>query len=267
MRNAERITGLALFLTMVLTGPVLSQQIGEWGDAPESAIAYPSLAVMGAFPTCQNVGPSAFVYHGPICGAWFGPSCDFEPDGNAGSCPLFAPYDLDECFADGDAGLMFPPAFTIAGGREVPCTGNAGSIGAICLQAMWGVNLDILVQNFMPNATMGYVNVLFDWDQNGAWAGASNCPQGPSPEHVLVDFPVPNGFAGPLSALMPPPFQLGPNNGWVWARFTISETPVGPGWNGAGIFEDGESEDYLLFVDATVPTEETSWGTLKSLYY
>ena len=266
MRNPQTIIGLALTLALALSSPAVAQMMGEWGDAPESAIAYPTLGVMGAFPTCQNTGPAAFVYHGPICGAWFGPSCDLEPEGNAGTCPMFAPHDMDECFADGDAGLLFPPAFTIMGNREVPCTGSAGAVGAICLQAIWGANLDIHVQNLMPGGATGFVNVLFDWDQNGAWGGGSPCPQGTAVEHVLVDFPVPNGFAGPLSALMPPPFQIGPNNGWVWARFSITEQPVGQGWNGSGSFEDGESEDYLLFVDASVPTETTSWGTLKSIY-
>ena len=32
----------------------------------------------------------------------------------------------------------------------------------------------------------------------------------------------------------------------VWMRFTISEVPVGQDWNGEGLFEDGETEDYLL---------------------
>ena len=60
--------------------------------------------VIGRFPTCMNVGPAAFIQHTNF-GAWLGPAFDFEPDGNAGLCPMFAPYDADECFADGDAGL------------------------------------------------------------------------------------------------------------------------------------------------------------------
>jgi hypothetical protein len=100
----------------------------------------------------------------------------------------------------------------------------------------------------MPGGTTGYVNVLMDWDQNGMWGGGSTCPWGFAPEHVLRDFPVPNGFAGPLSILGPPPFLTGPNSGYVWTRFTITEFPVGPGWPGEGMFEDGESEDYLLHI-------------------
>ena len=56
---------------------------------------------------------------------------------------------------------------------------------------------------------------------------------------------VPMGFSGPLSMLGPLPFLVGPNDGFAWSRFTVSETPVPLDWNGAQTFEDGESEDYL----------------------
>jgi hypothetical protein len=224
---------------------------GEYGDAPEGATAYPSLGVMGAFPTCVNCGPAGWVYHGPLGWARFelvpAPGVDFENEGNAGLCPNFAPYDADECFNDGDAGLMFPPAYTIQGGIVVPCTGQTGPLGITCQMAVWGVDVDIWVINNMP--VNGFVNVLMDWDQNGQWAGASQCPGGAAPEHVLVNFLVPIGFAGPLSALGPPAFLIGPSDGYVWSRFTVSEHPVPNDWNGEEWFEDGETEDYLLLVD------------------
>ena len=91
-----------------------------------------------------------------------------------------------------------------------------------------------------------YVNILFDWDQDGKWQGSAQCPDGPVPEHVLVNFPVPAGYSGPLSALRPPNFKIGPLGGYVWARFTISERKVVQGWNGDGVFADGETEDYLI---------------------
>jgi len=261
-RYSLRFAALVL-LAVLAVGPASAQfPHGEWGDAPENALAYPALGVMGMFPTCLN--PAPYVYHGPLCWAFFGPGCDFEPDGNAGAC-FFPPYDLDECFQDGDAGLMFPMPFTIVGNQTVPCLGQATALGAKCLMAQWAVNLDIQVTNNMP--VIGYFNLVIDWDQNGSWGGAPPCPPGvPVPEHCVVDFPVPVGFSGPLSALGPPAFQIGPYSGHVWARFMISEQPVGPNWNGAAIREDGESEDYLLFVDDSVPVEESSWGALKSTY-
>ena len=228
----------------------------DLGDAPEGALAYPAAGTMGQFPTCMNVGPPlTFVSHG-LGWAHFGagPAWDAEPEGNAGLCPLFNPnaYDADECFADGDAGLLLPDAYTIVGpvGAEqvVPCGGPGAALGLPCTLAIWGQNLDIHVVNHMP--VDGFVNVLVDWNQDGIWNGGSSCPPGPAPEHILVDFPVPVGFDGQLSALTPPPFVIGPLPGHVWARFSITERPVGTqDWDGTGVFEDGESEDYLLRIN------------------
>ncbi len=237
----------------------------EFGDAPESALAYPSSGVVGSFPTCMNAPPAGWIQHNNF-GAQFGPSFDFEPDGNAGLCPLFNPntYDQDECFQDGDAGLLFPPSFTITGpvGGEVviPCMGGIGALGSACQAAAWGGNVDIEIHNHMPSATIGWVNVLMDWDQNGMWGGSSSCPTAAAPEHVLVNFPIPNPFDGPLSALMPPGFLIGPNPGYIWTRFSITEAPVQLPWIGEGAFEDGETEDYLLLIDPEPGTElEPKW--------
>ncbi len=232
----------------------------DFGDAPEDAIAYPAPGVLGQFPTCQFTGLAAWVQHTNF-GAFFGSFVDFEPDGNAGACampPCFPPYDLDECFQDGDAGLIFPEPFTLdAGLNVVPCPNSQGTpLGSICQAAAWGANVDIHVTNRMPNGTVGYANLLVDWDQDGDWNDVVFCPTFPGvaiSEHALVDFPVPNGFSGPLSQLTPPNFLIGPNLGHAWARFTITEVPVGPGWTGDGGFEDGESEDYLLAIADTDP--------------
>ncbi len=238
----------------------------DYGDAPEGVVAYPSSGLVGNFPTCMTVGPSLWIQHG-LGWAYFGPApmmplphppgvgWDPDADGNGGFCPIFNPnnYDMDECFMDLDAGLMFPAPYTIQGppGSEVviPCPGGTGSsMGGTCQTMIWGINLDIWITNTRPNIAY-YVNVLMDWDQNGVWHGAASCPSGPSPEHVLVDWPIPPGYFGPLSGLGPPPFQSGPHGGYVWARFSITERTVGQGWDGAGVFEDGETEDYLLRLD------------------
>jgi hypothetical protein len=229
----------------------------DFGDAPEGGIAYPSTGVIGDFPTCITVVPSGWIQHG-LCWAYFGPGSDFEPDGNAGTCPnCFPPYDQDECFNDGDAGLIIPTAFTIQGGAVVPCDSTVPSIplGPICTTAVWGTNVDIFITNNMP--VDGFVNVLMDWDQDGKWGGSSSCATAAAPEHVLVDFPVPMGYSGPLSGLGPPPFLIGPNTGYVWSRFSVTERPVGHDWNGEGNFEDGETEDYLLEV---IDLQELDFG-------
>ncbi|MBA1340547.1 MAG: hypothetical protein C5S40_00175 [ANME-2 cluster archaeon] len=230
----------------------------EYGDAPDSTIAYPSNGVIGNFPTCMNVPASGFVQHMNF-GAILGPAVDFEPEGNGGLCSSFVPYDNDECFNDGDAGLLFPDPYTIQGGVVVLCPNSVGTaLGNTCTQAVWGTNLDIHVQNNMPNQTVGYFNVLFDWNMNGAWGDIAQCPTAAAPEHVVQNFLVPNGFNGPISGIIPPNFLIGPNGGYVWARFTISEAPVAVNWDGQGVFEDGESEDYLIWI--TAPTTDAEYG-------
>ncbi|MFC1852726.1 GEVED domain-containing protein [candidate division CSSED10-310 bacterium] len=239
------------------------QLLRDYGDAPDGAMAYPSMGGMGQFPTCKGNG--LFVEHNNF-GAYFGPTVDFETDGNAGACPSFNPYDQDECFQDGDAGLIWPRAYTISTGVETPCSGSGGMLGNICQTAVWGWSTDIFVHNTMPNHEPyldAYVNVLIDWNQDGVWNGSSTCPSGAVPEHVLVNFVVPAQYIGPLSNLSPPNFTIGPNPGYVWARFSITEAPVPQDWDGAGVFEDGESEDYLLLVGSG--RSEAKWIQLPDL--
>lgn len=247
-------------MAVTLMGLALSAGINaqtyDYGDAPEGALAYPATGVSGAFPTCMNVPISGFVRHGwgPQPWAFFGPMADIETEGNAGLCPAFSPYDADECFADGDAGLIMPTSFTIAGAAVIPCPNVSlpTSLGPACTAAIWGANVDIFVQEVHGMAV--FVNVLFDWNQSGMWSDDSaTCPGiGIVPEHVLINFVVPAGFSGPLSALLPPPFSIGPLPDFVWARFTVTYTPVMLPWDGSGVYEDGESEDYLVLIDPNV---------------
>lgn len=229
--------------------PLLFAQLPkEYGDAPEGALAYPASIAFGQFPTCKFVIPSGYVEHSNL-GTFLGPGFDYDGDGNGGACPGFNPYDFDECKGDGDAGLTIPGAFTIANGLVVPCqSGDIAPLGSICTGAAWGTDIDIWVVNSTIWGEV--VNVIIDWDQNGVWGtGISVCPPNiPVPEHVLVDWVVPSGYIGLLSGLQPPGFIIGPNPGYVWARITIAELPVGINWDGSGSFEDGESEDYLLLV-------------------
>ncbi len=256
------LLALVIAAAFVFSAPAAAQD-KDYGDAPENALAYPSTGQMGTFPTCL-AGPAPFVRHGlgwaHFVSAGPQPAWDPEFDGNAGTCPP-PPYDLDECFADGDAGLVMPTAFTIIGGNVVPCpqVTTPISLGPACNMAMIQAN----VVNNMP--VTGFINVLCDWDLNGAWAGAWQCPGALAPEHAVVDFPIPVGYAGLWTS---PPFLIGGPNTlhYVWMRLEIAERQVGPGWDGSGDFEDGESEDYLVRIDATIPVESETWGAIKSIY-
>ena len=228
----------------------------DFGDAPEGALAYPSLGMAGSFPTCMNVAVSGYIAHNNF-GSYFGPLVDFEPDGNAGACPMFNPnsYNQDECFADSDAGLIIPDGYTIIGGvgseSVAPCAvSNGNALGYTCQNAIWGGNIDIDIHNTRPDQATVYFNVLIDWNRDGKWSGSSSCGTVMVPEHVLVDYPIPAGFDGPFSSLVPAGtgFLIGPNPGYVWARFSLTDVPVGDNWTGDGEFNDGETEDYLIEV-------------------
>lgn len=222
----------------------------DWGDAPEGDTAYIDPMVIGKFPTCAQVGPNSFIIHGCPNALFFGGMMDCEADGNAGNCPAFGPnlYNSDECgwipypippnAIPVDEGLFLPapntlgllqPAFygyfTCGGGEKQ-------AMDTVCNLAQWGQDIDI-------------------------WTDVVQCQGSPVSEHVLVNFPITPGYVGPASAMppLPPspplasiPIQVGPNGGYVWARFTLTEKPVQLPWDGSGVFADGETEDYLLYV-------------------
>ncbi len=226
---------------------------GDYGDAPEGAIAYPATGVVGAFPTCRASGPAGYIRHTGNKGSFLGNKVDHETDGNAGSCSSGSAYDQDELCYEADSGLWAPDAFTLqdSGGvvKVVPlCKEFAGTaLGEPCETAVWGRNINLYYNTDHVDGG-AYINVLFDWNQDGAWGGASECTATPrsTDEHVLKNFPVPGGTAAHLSTMHPPDFLIGPNPGYVWARMTITETPVSLLWDGSGEFNEGESEDYLL---------------------
>ncbi|MFN8176824.1 MAG: T9SS type A sorting domain-containing protein [bacterium] len=227
---------------------------GDWGDAPEGALAYPATGVTGLFPTCFG-GPSGFIWHavgGPGFNMYWGSSVDQEIDGNAGFCPPPS-YERDECWGpfDGDGGLTTPDTYSIDNGNQVvPCGQTPPrALGTVCqvLNLTPGGPFDANLVN--QTGAPGFVNVLFDWNQDGVWGGFSFCGAQPTPEHAIVNVPVPPQYIGPLTGLSPGSIQIGPQSGYVWVRMTLSDHPVPIDWDGSGIFDAGETEDYLLRVD------------------
>ncbi len=249
---APLFSGIAL---AACTIPPSGPECGDYGDAPEGEVAYPALGVVGNFPTCLG-GANGFARHAYNFpgnpNMWFGPSVDYEDDGNQASC-FVLPYDQDECRVnDGDSGLLFPEPLTLVNGLEVPCGPSpTTAVGAACSVVFLGTGLDLEVHNTTSFA--GVVNILFDWDQNGEWGGGSLCASGTAMEHAVVNLPVPPGFSGPLSGLGAGPVMIGPNPGYVWMRVSIAPDANAPplDWDGSGIWEVGETEDYLMEIVAT----------------
>ena len=247
----------ALVLVTLAVARLSAQPLpAEFGDAPGDGLAYPGLPAVAHFPSCLQ-SPFGFIKHiAAVPILFWGPGVDFELDANAGSC-AWPPFDADECSgpSDLDAGLLTPDAFTITGGIVTSCTAPqpGRSLGGTCAIANWGAsnNIDLAVSNLTGN--IAYINVAIDWNQDGQWTGSVGCAGGTTPEWVIQNLIVPTGFVGPVSLLFPPPFRIGPNAGYVWARFTVHDGPpiLALDWDGSGNFDSGETEDYLLQIDQT----------------
>jgi hypothetical protein len=239
----------------------------DFGDAPEGKLAYPASGVIGNFPTClaPDINNGTYIWHVGTR-VYFGDLWDGEVDGNASLCWGFTPYDQDECFYGPDPGLLFPKSYTIFADTITTCDGIAGEAMKSPYQwAVWGDDIEIIVRNLME-AEM-YVNVLFDWNQDGDWKDLLNTFGGQIPEHVLTNFPIPGGYQGPLSVLLPPDFRIGPNSGHVWARFMVSDSIVPPSWYGEGKFLYGETEDYLIEIGFCPDVIVFDQGDIESGYY
>ncbi len=254
---AKKMYLLVAFFVFLIPQPGLADPLCpgdvncvELGDAPEGGIAYPSLGINGMFPTCFGGLVGAIVHYNNTPEVWFGNSVDFETDGNDADC-TWGLYERDEGLNtfDLDAGLVNTTTHTIFQNQVTPIGQQVPDpFGAPCTMVQWGADIDIWIQNDQPEPAE--VNVLFDWDQSGDWGGESLCGgQGPTREHVVWNLRVPAYYVGLLSGLSPGDFLVGPNAGYVWARFTITNinpVPIPYDWNGGGDFDLGETEDYLL---------------------
>lgn len=256
----------------------------EFGDAPEGSLAYVN-GTIGNFPTCIWVGlPNDYIDHSCPSPLFFGGFVDCEGDGNAGWCPVFNPnqYNMDECGTYPyppdpltliDEGLMVPIPLTIVGpvGSEnyQPCGPQTLPLEKICETAEWGTDIDIWIDaaGFQGDA---FFHLVIDWNQDGVWANdpTTACGGTPIDELVILNHLVDFGYRGPISAMVnpPPDFVVGPNSGYVWARFTLTEQPVPTDWDGSGQFLAGETEDYILLISPDVMgTPVRTWSILLSV--
>lgn len=236
---------------------------GEYGDAPEGVPAYPYLGVIGSFPTCKDAGPSGYIRHAALGQRYLGYRVDYEIEGNAGHCfGAGIRYDQDDLnpstwvFGERtfrDEGLLNIDAYSIKeiGGTHHIWPGSVtmpnGIMGEPGETIYWGTNFDL--EYHVDSEDGAWLNVFADWDQNGIWQSMVDFETG----RVLNENPVQNfrilgPSEGKLSEIHPPGFDLGPNSGYVWMRFIISDSPIEDTYDGSGVFADGETEDYLLLI-------------------
>jgi len=227
-------------------------QDADLGDAPDSSnnfglqmTAYPT-GMMGIYPTVYLTGSPPY---GPIHWrardvVYLGAGVSLEQEADIG-------------FDEDGANNLDPPSDTsdmdmLDDGVHFPL------ILPNCQPTTFKYDVTVV----LPPPDPLYVNVWFDWNQDGDWDDAMQCPQ-PAPEWAVQNQQL-TGLATGVYTFTTPPFMsaagsAGPNPDPIWMRITLSEQPwVDPmmtGWGGSGPlggYAVGETEDYFL-VDYIVP--------------
>jgi hypothetical protein len=95
-----------------------------------------------------------------------------------------------------------------------------------------------------------YINILADWNGDLEWRGDDT---NGAAEWVVKNFEV-TVAPGTSDRLFAPSAAIGTTVIGIWYRVTLSDTPVDAaafdeGWDGTGVFAEGETEDYIFEQD------------------
>jgi GEVED domain-containing protein/Big-like domain-containing protein len=205
--------------------------VADYGDAPDGLPSqYPS-GITARFPT-QYVNNGA--HHLDVTDSAFGP---LKTDG---TLSVSAEKDAtDKADPDGIQNIDQPGGDSdhdaFDDGLTTPMLAAGGSNKISFLAS---------VAAAAPKQTR-YVNMLADWDQNGAWSDS-----GGTTEWIVQNMAI-DVDPGTTALLTTPEFLAGATTDNVWLRMTMSDTPIdatafATGWDGTGEFAKGETEDYLL---------------------
>jgi len=95
------------------------------------------------------------------------------------------------------------------------------------------------------------VNILIDLNIDGDWTDPG--------EHVVQNQPIP--LPGPNEGtFVSMPFStVGATPGQTWLRLTLTRTPVTVPWNGTGLFEYGETEDWNITIEEGFYWKPGNW--------
>ena len=272
-------------------------QASDWGDAPEGVFAYPG--VIGKFPTCRDMsvfgtqelppvcpprssppGPTGHIFHtSSSIGANYWLGCypgsglgtemgiDRDPEGKMNQPAVGSSFcdsrptdcvetafgltfDQDECYGDGsDAGLSGPPALTA-------CQSGA-------------ITFNTYLCSSLPQTV--FLNILVDMNQDGDWNDALLCNSpaaGCAYEWAVKNVPI--VLTPGCGQVTSPAFAVGPTPGPAWLRISLMDTPASDdypwaGGAGQGGFQGGETEDYPVRIDQSVPAVPSTWGRIKAL--
>ncbi len=108
------------------------------------------------------------------------------------------------------------------------------------------VQFKVTAASALPNHEPWYVNILFDWNQDGQWDGGGNSEW--AVRNQVVNVP-----SGSSEVIDSSPFAAGTTIGGCWMRITLTKEPISDSfsnWDGSGEFEYGETEDYFINIAA-----------------
>lgn len=270
----------ALVLAVALTPAATAQSTdcADYGDAPDGALAgyvEPWNAVMGMFPstyandgarnldldqgwcTPVSVMPASWgmvkaMYRNGGSGVQYmvmdsfsGPQ-EWLGSSNPGGASVSYELDSQQVNLDSYDDGVFPLGFTYA------CNPAQFSI-EVCVEDAGGGRYGPAAENML------YINILFDWNKDGVWGGMDEgiCPF-PVPEWAVKNYAVdPSSWGeGQVCNVVPVPVNLG-RFGPAWMRVTLSygePIPETPEWTGTGVFLSGETEDLIILLDPSGPT-------------
>jgi hypothetical protein len=257
----------------------------DFGDAPEEINAY-STGMPGHFPTCifatppgnlqalcgaalgTPPGPTGYVLHQATatdavhlwlgCGVPPGPGgVDSEADGKvaiaaaAGTPSACDQNVLTDCLEFTADGMSF--------GQD-ECYGDGVDAAITSPVEMARCSTSVLTFNAMnctPNSIDAFVNVLFDWNQDGDWNDNFPCGTTCVNEWTFHNYVV--VLSPGCNTITLPSFQVGPRVGPSWMRLTLTHAPVKDDfpWNGSlgeanGYYVGGETEDYPVRIRQSV---------------
>ena len=226
----------------------------DFGDAPDNSLKPMSAGydppfdmVEGAFPTLLATANSAPAipgnHHWDPYYIGLGPDVSVEAD-------AYAPM------ADEDPVPNIDPFFDVANQDSV-CDGLLTSY----LPMAEMTELQIIIRSLAD--TEAYLNVLCDWNRDGKWDGLD--PDNGAPEWAVQNQLV--KLTPVYNAIWSDSFLVSPTGGLTWMRINLSLGPIGgDNWDGAGEFEYGEVEDYLIDIHKRDIPDTNSVGNNSDSY-
>lgn len=238
LRLPARLGLLILMLGLAL--PLNAQTtptLADYGDAPDALPALyspPFQNVTGNFPTDFVTTNSRYGLpggHTTSSQAWLGGVVSLELGARDCTDPDTIENLVDDDFDDGVVGSLCPF-------NTVPPFGDPML-----------VNLTVDV-GLAANATntVRFINVVLDQNHDGTWNDATSSLN----EWVVQDFPVAL-VPGTTTRVTVGPFLVAATSAGSWMRVALTDQTISSvvpvdttGWDGSGVFNDGEMEDYLL---------------------